>query len=213
MPPRRTPREDFCFSPFSRAKRGARGDVKLSFRGWGAPGWSSRSAMMPLAAGSELGDELLGLVQLAAEPVPLLGRAPRERLARVAGVQPADRGHALPLPGPELRDGRRPLRRASSAFPSQSRPHESNLRGPVPRPAGRQSAGPLAAVLRRLVRRLSDVARNRSGGVGASRRVTVGVSEGRSPQEGGGSGYFPRRAMPRIAGPRGPRHAAPESEI
>src|SRR5215218_6480218 len=88
--------------------------------------------MMPLAAGSELRDELLGLVQLAAEPVPLLGRALRERLARVAGVQLADRGHALPLPGPELPDGRRPLRRAVSAFPSQSRPHESHFFGLVP---------------------------------------------------------------------------------
>jgi hypothetical protein len=79
--------------------------------------------MMLLAAGSELRDELLGLVQLALEPVPLLGRALRERLARVAGVQLADGGHALPLPGPELPYGRRPLRIAASAF--RSRPHES----------------------------------------------------------------------------------------
>jgi hypothetical protein len=79
---------------------------------------------MPLAAGSELRDELLGLVKLAAEPVPPLGRALRERLARVAGVQLADGGHALPLPGPELPYGRRPLRIAAPAFPS--RPRESH---------------------------------------------------------------------------------------
>jgi hypothetical protein len=85
---------------------------------------------MPLAAASELRDELLGLVQLAAEPVPLLGRALRERLARVAGVQLADGGHALPLPGPELPYGRRPLRIAAPAFPS--RPHESHPFDPVP---------------------------------------------------------------------------------
>jgi hypothetical protein len=80
--------------------------------------------MMPLAAGSELRDELLGLVQLAAEAVPLLGRALRERLARVAGVQLADGGHALPLLGPELPYGRRPLRIAAPASPS--RPRESH---------------------------------------------------------------------------------------
>jgi hypothetical protein len=67
---------------------------------------SSSSAMAPLAAGSELGDELLGFVQLAAESVPPLGRALRERPARVAAVQLADRGTALPLPGPELPYGR-----------------------------------------------------------------------------------------------------------
>jgi hypothetical protein len=40
---------------------------------------SSRSSSSPtrLAAGSQLGDELLGLVQLAAEPGPLLGLAAR----------------------------------------------------------------------------------------------------------------------------------------
>jgi hypothetical protein len=81
--------------------------------------------MMPLEAGSELGDELLGLVQLAAEPVPPLDRAPREPPARVAGVQLADRRHPLPLQGSELRDGRRLVRRAVSALPSPSRPHES----------------------------------------------------------------------------------------
>jgi hypothetical protein len=79
---------------------------------------------MPLAAGSELRDELLGLVKLAAEAVPLLGRALRERLARVAGVQPADGGHALPLLGPEPPYGRRPLRIAAPAF--RSRPRESH---------------------------------------------------------------------------------------
>jgi hypothetical protein len=40
--------------------------------------------MMPLAAGLKLRDELLSLVELAPEPVPPLGRAFRERLARVA---------------------------------------------------------------------------------------------------------------------------------
>jgi hypothetical protein len=88
--------------------------------------------MMPLAAGSELRDELLCLVQLAAEPVPLLGRALRERLARVAGIQLADGGHAFPLLGPELPYGRRPLGIAASAFPS--RPRESHLFDPVPVP-------------------------------------------------------------------------------
>jgi deoxyribonuclease V len=72
-----------------------------------------------LLAGSKLGDELLGFVQLAVEPVPLLGRALRKCLARVAGVQLADRGHALPLPGPELSDRPRLLRLAPA---SQSRP-------------------------------------------------------------------------------------------
>jgi hypothetical protein len=91
---------------------------------------SSGSAMMPLAAGSELRDELLSLVQLAVEPVPLFGRALRERLARVAGVELADSGHALPLLGPELPYGRRPLRIAAPAFPS--RPHESHPFDPVP---------------------------------------------------------------------------------
>ena len=65
---------------------------------------------MLLAAGSELCDELLSLVELAPEPVPPLGRTLRERLARVAGVQLADRRHALPLCGPELLYGRLPLR-------------------------------------------------------------------------------------------------------
>jgi hypothetical protein len=87
---------------------------------------------MRFVAGSEVRDELLGLVQLAAEPVPLLGRALRERLAGVAVVQLADRGQALPLSGPELLDGRRPLRPATSAFPSQSWPHESHFFDPVP---------------------------------------------------------------------------------
>jgi hypothetical protein len=65
----------------------------------GTPGASrSSSAAMRLAAGSELDDEFLCLVQLAAEPVPPLGRSLRERLARVACVQLAERDHALPLP-------------------------------------------------------------------------------------------------------------------
>ena len=87
---------------------------------------------MPLAPGAELGDELLGLVELSAEPIPLFRRAPREPLARVARIDLADRGHALPLLRPELRDGRRPLPRAVSASPSPSGPHESNLWGTVP---------------------------------------------------------------------------------
>ena len=95
--------------------------------------------MMPLAAGSELRDELLSLVQLAVEPVPLFGRALRERLARVAGVQLADGGHALPLLGPELPYGRRPLRIAAFCLPS--RPRESHLVRPSTHPAGRDSAG------------------------------------------------------------------------
>jgi hypothetical protein len=98
----------------------------------------SSSSATRLAAGSELGDELLSLVQLAAEPVPLLGCPLWERLARVAGVELADRGDALPLPGPELAYRRRLLRLAPSAFPS--RPHECH--DPGTRGAGRHSGGP-----------------------------------------------------------------------
>jgi hypothetical protein len=101
-----------------------RGAAKVESRRPGHPPARRAPLMMPLAAGSELGDELLGLVQLAVEPVPLLGRALWERLARVARVQLADGGHALPLLGPELPYGRRPLRIAASAFPS--RPRESH---------------------------------------------------------------------------------------
>ena len=54
------------------------------FQGFAALAQSSRCTIRPLAAGSELGDELLGLVQLAAQPVALLGRALRERLAPVS---------------------------------------------------------------------------------------------------------------------------------
>jgi hypothetical protein len=109
--------------------------------------------MMPRAAGSELSDELLGLVKLAAEPVPLLGRAPRERLARVAGVQFADRGHALPLPGPELHYGRRPLRIAASVF--RSRRHESHRSNPV-RARRRTDCGPGAPAALTLVAARGD---------------------------------------------------------
>jgi hypothetical protein len=102
------------------------------FVGLHPPGSSSGSAVMPLAPGAELGDELLGLVELAAEPIPLFRRAPREPLARVARIELADRGDALPLLRSELRDSRRPLPLAVSALPSTSGPHESNLWGPVP---------------------------------------------------------------------------------
>ena len=88
--------------------------------------------MMLLAAGSELCDELLSLVELAPEPVPPLGRTLREHLARVAGVQLADRRHALPLCGPELRDGRRPLRLRALAARSRSPPDEFQFPGPLP---------------------------------------------------------------------------------
>jgi hypothetical protein len=88
--------------------------------------------MMLLAAGSELCDELLSLVELAPEPVPPLGRALRERLARVAGVQLADRRHALPLCGPELLYGRRPLRPGALAARSRSPPDEFHFPAPLP---------------------------------------------------------------------------------
>jgi hypothetical protein len=106
--------------------------------GDGAPGISagrrgSRSRQAPRCrspASSELRDELLRLFQLAVESVPLLGRALRESLARVAGVQLADGGHALPLLGPELPCGRRPLRIAAFCFPASA--SESHLFDPVP---------------------------------------------------------------------------------
>jgi hypothetical protein len=41
---------------------------------------------MPVAVGAEFGDERLGLVQFPVQPVPLLGRALRERLAGIAAV-------------------------------------------------------------------------------------------------------------------------------
>jgi hypothetical protein len=98
----------------------------------GAPGGQSGCAMMLLAAGSELCDELLCLVELAPEPVPPLGRALRERLARVAGVQLADRRHALSLCGPELLYGRPPLRLGALAARSRSPPDEFHFPGRLP---------------------------------------------------------------------------------
>ena len=87
--------------------------------------------MMLLAADSQLRDEFLSLVQLAPEPVPPVGRAFREHLARVAGVQLADRRHALPLCGPELFYGR-PLRLGSLAARSRSPPDEFHFPAPLP---------------------------------------------------------------------------------
>jgi hypothetical protein len=88
--------------------------------------------MMLLAPASQLRNEFLSLVQLAPEAVPPLGRALRERLARVAGVQLADRRHALPLCGPELLYGRRPLRLGALAARSPSPPDEFHLPAPLP---------------------------------------------------------------------------------
>jgi hypothetical protein len=84
------------------------------------------------AAGSEFCDELLSLVELAPEPVPPLGRTLRERLASVAGVQLADRRHALPLCGPELLYGRRPLRLGALAARPRSPPDEFHFPAPLP---------------------------------------------------------------------------------
>jgi hypothetical protein len=88
--------------------------------------------MMLLAPASQLRNEFLSLVQLAPEAVPPLGRALRERLARVAGVQLADRRHALPLCGPELLYGRRPLRLGALAARSRSPPDVFHFRAPLP---------------------------------------------------------------------------------
>jgi hypothetical protein len=88
--------------------------------------------MVLLAAGSEFCDELLSLVELAPEPVPPLGRTLRERLASVAGVQLADRRHALPLCGPELLYVRRALRLGALAARSRSPLDEFHLPAPLP---------------------------------------------------------------------------------
>ena len=87
---------------------------------------------MLLAAASEFRDEFLSLVQLAPEPVPPLGRTLRERLARVAGVQLADRRHALPLRGPELLYCRRPPRVGTVGAQSRSPPDEFHFPAPLP---------------------------------------------------------------------------------
>ena len=88
--------------------------------------------MMLLAVGSELCDELLSLVELAPEPVPPLGRTLREHLARIASVQLADRRHALPLGGPELLYGRRPLHLGTLAARSRSPPDAFHFPAPLP---------------------------------------------------------------------------------
>jgi hypothetical protein len=111
----------------------------------GAPGGPSGCAVMLLAAGSELCDELLSLVELAPEPVPPLGRALRERLARVAGVQLADRRYPLPLCGPEPLYGRLPLRLGALTARSRSQPDEFHFPAPLTRCGGRDSAGALGS--------------------------------------------------------------------
>ena len=99
--------------------------------------------MMLLAAGSEVCDELLSLVELAPEPVPPLGRALWERLARVAGVQLADRRDALPLCGPEPLYGRPPVRLGALAARSPSPPDQFHFPRLITRCRGCDSAGAL----------------------------------------------------------------------